>query len=339
MMSATPSREIRLASRPRGWPEPENFTLVRVEVPPPSVGEVLVRNVFMSVDPYMRGRMNAGKSYAPPFEVGQPLEGRAVGQVVASGTAGFAAGDIVLSMHGWREYFVASAGDVQKLDARVRPLSAYLGVLGMVGMTAWVGLMLGEARPGDCVFISAAAGAVGSICGQLAKARGCRVIGSAGSPEKVLMLVGELGFDVAFNYKDGDLAGQLNGAAPDGIDVYFDNVGGEHLEAALSAMRNHGRVVACGAISTYNDATPAPGPRNLFLIIGKRLTIKGFIVTDWRDRLPEYLKEANELLAQGRLKMKETVVEGIERAPQAFIDLLRGANVGKMVVKIAPEAY
>ena len=338
MTATVESREIRLAARPQGWPVLENFTLARVEVPPPSAGEVLVRNLYMSVDPYMRGRMNAGKSYAPPFDVGQVLTGRAVGQIVLSEAAGFAAGDIVLSMCGWREYFVALAGDVQKLDARVGPLSAHLGVLGMVGLTAWVGLMLGEARPGDCLFVSAAAGAVGSICGQIAKARGCRVIGSAGSAEKVAMLVNELGFDAAFNYKDGDLAGQLNAAAPDGIDVYFDNVGGGHLEAALYAMRNHGRVVACGSISTYNEAAPLPGPRNLFLIVGKRLTIEGFIVTDWRDRTAEFLREATELLAQGRLKMKETFVEGIERAPQAFLDLLRGANIGKMIVKIAPEA-
>jgi NADPH-dependent curcumin reductase CurA len=335
MTPTTFSQEIRFASRPHGWPTPDNFALVRVEVPTPSAGQVLVRNLFMSVDPYMRLRMNAGKSYAPPFEVGQTLQGSAIGQVVASEAADLAVGDIVSSFFGWREYFVARAAEVRKVDGSVRPLSAYLSVLGGIGLTAWVGLLLGEAKAGDLVFVSGAAGAVGSVAGQLAKLRGCRVVGSAGSAEKVAMLVNELGFDSAFNYKDGDLVGQLGAAAPDGIDLYFDNVGGAHLEAALSNMRDHGRIVACGTISTYNDATPAPGPNNLFQIVGRRLTIKGFIVTDWSDRAPEFMREVGPLLASGRLKMKETVVEGITNAPKAFVDLLRGTNVGKMIVKIA----
>jgi NADPH-dependent curcumin reductase CurA len=333
-MTPTRSREIQFASRPRGWPTADNFSLVETEVPPPAEGQVRVRNLYMSVDPYMRGRMNDVKSYVPPFQVGQTLDGAAVGEVVESRAEGLAPGDIVLSGRGWRESFLASAGEVRKVDRDVRPLSSYLGVLGGTGLTAWVGLKLAEVKAGDRVFISAAAGAVGSVAGQLAKLRGCRVVGSAGSPEKVRMLVEELGFDAAINYKDGDLLQQLNAAAPDGIDVYFDNVGGEHLEAAIWAMRNFGRIAACGAISQYNDEKPRPGPSNLHSIIGKRLTIKGFIVSDWLNQRPEFLKEVSGYLAAGKLKMKETVVEGIENAPRAFLDLLRGENVGKMVVKL-----
>lgn len=327
--------EIRLASRPKGWPTADNFALVRVEPPTPADGQVLVRNLSMSVDPYMRGRMNDVKSYVPPFQVGQPLEGGAVGEVVESRAAGLAPGDLVTSMRGWREVFVADAKDVRRVSRSVDPLSAYLGVLGMTGLTAWIGLNLVDVKAGDLLFVSAAAGAVGSVAGQLAKLRGCRVVGSAGSAEKVKVLVSELGFDAAFNYKDGDIADQLRAASPDGIDVYFDNVGGDHLEAALSAMRRNGRIIACGAISRYNDETPFPGPRNLFLIIGKRLTIRGFIVSDSMAQMPVFLNEVSGYLAEGKLVAKETVVEGLERAPQAFISLMRGENIGKMIVKLA----
>jgi NADPH-dependent curcumin reductase CurA len=333
-VSTTFSREIRLASRPHGWPTTDNFALARVELPAPRVGQVLVRNLYISVDPYMRGRMNEAKSYVPPFQVGQPLEGGAVGEVVESRADGIKTGDIVTSMRGWREYFVADAGEVRAVDSPVQPFSAYLGVLGMTGLTAWVGLNLVDVKAGDRVFISGAAGAVGSVAGQLAKLRGCFVAGSAGSPQKVRMLVDELGFDAAFNYKDGDLPGQLHAAAPDGIDVYFDNVGGEHLEAALSAMRLHGRIIVCGAISKYNDEAPTPGPRNLALVIGKRLSMKGFIVSDWLRDMPEFLRHATGYLTGGKLRLKETVVEGMEHAPQAFLDMLKGGNVGKMVVKL-----
>ncbi|MDP9122227.1 MAG: NADP-dependent oxidoreductase [Acidobacteriota bacterium] len=332
---STTSREIRLASRPQGWPTAANFELARVEVPPPGEGQVLVRNLLMSVDPYMRGRMNDVKSYVPPFQVGKPLNGAAVGEVVESRAEGFVPGDIVTSSYGWRERFVAGPGELYAVDRRVQPLSAWLGVLGVTGLTAWVGLLLAEVKAGERLFVSGAAGAVGSVAGQLAKLRGCYVVGSAGSAEKVAMLRSELGFDAAFNYKNGNLADQLKAAAPEGIDVYFDNVGGEHLEAALSALRVHGRIAACGAISVYNDETPPPGPRNLALVIGKRLTMKGFIVMDWLDRMAEFGQEVSGYLASGKLVAKETVVPGgIEHAPQAFLDLLRGGNVGKMVVQL-----
>jgi NADPH-dependent curcumin reductase CurA len=338
------SREIRLASRPQGWPTPENFELAGVGLDAPAEGQVLVRNLCMSVDPYMRGRMNDVKSYVPPFQVGRPLDGGAVGEVVESRSPHLAPGDIVTSNYGWREYAVGDGRDFRKVDEPARPVSLYLGALGMPGMTAWVGLNLGDVKPGDRVFVSAAAGAVGSVAGQLAKLRGCTVIGSAGSDEKVRVLVDEFGFDAAFNYRalrlvdgssgQGDLGAELRKHAPDGIDVYFDNVGGDHLEAALAAMRINGRIVACGAISRYNDETPPPGPRNLALMIGKRLTMRGFIVSDWAAETPRFLAEVGPYVRDGRLRVKETVVQGIENAPNAFIDMLRGENIGKMIVSL-----
>ena len=328
------SREIQLASRPKGWPSLDNFSLIETKVPPPSAGQVRVRNLFMSVDPYMRGRMKEAKSYVPSFQLGKTLEGTAIGEVVDSRIEGFQAGDIVNSMMGWREYYVADERGLRKLDKNVRPLSAYLGILGMPGLSAWAGLNLVDAKAGDTVFVSGAAGAVGSMAGQLAKLRGCKVIGSAGSQEKVKMLIDELGFDAAFNYKDGGIYAQLKKAMPDGIDVYFDNVGGDHLEAALSALRNNGRIAACGSISMYNEEVPPPGPRNLPLVTSKRLTMKGFIVLDWFHQIPQFMKEVGEYWSQGQLKLKETVVEGIENAPRAFLDMLRGGNVGKMIVKL-----
>jgi NADPH-dependent curcumin reductase CurA len=329
------SREIRLASRPTGLPTAADFTLASTEVEPLRDRQVLVRNRFMSVDPYMRGRMNAGKSYIPPFELGKTLDGGAVGDVIESSTREFKPGDAVISSFGWREFFIASPNQLHAVDRDVQPLSVYLGALGMTGMTAWVGLNLVEVKAGDVIFISGAAGAVGSVAGQLAKLRGCRVIGSAGSMEKVLFLRETCGFDIAFNYRSAPVLEQLNEAAPDGIDVYFDNVGGETLEAALSALRVHGRIIACGGISGYNEEKPRPGPSNLFNMITKRLTMKGMIVRDWLDRQNEFEKEVGGYFRAGKLKHKETVVQGIDKAVNAFLGLFEGKNVGKMVVKLA----
>ena len=326
------SREIRLAARPRGMPTADTFTLASVDVPAPAVGQVLVRNSMMSVDPYMRGRMNDAKSYVPPFEVGAALEGHAIGEVVASEAEGFAPGDIVQSMLGWREFALAAPAQLRKLDATVQPRSAWLGVLGVTGFTAWAGLQLVNVTATDRVFISGAAGGVGIIAGQLAKQRGCTVIGSAGSAEKVRVLTEELGFDAAFNYRDGEVYRQLMAAAPQGIDVYFDNVGGDHLEAALSALRPFGRIVACGAIAGYNE--PVPGPRNMPMIIGKRLTIRGFIVTDFESQRPQFEAEVAPMLASGALQGRETLVHGIENAPAAFLGLFSGGNTGKMLVTL-----
>jgi len=328
------SREIRLASRPKGMPAPQNFTIASVELGPPIDGEVLVRNLFMSVDPYMRGRMNEGKSYVPPFEIGKPLEGGAVGQVVESKADGFRPGDVVLSSLGWREYFMGKPQDLRSLSPKVQPFSVYLGTLGMPGMTAWVGLNIAETKPGETVFISGAAGAVGSVAGQIAKQRGCRVIGSAGSQEKVRFLKEECQFDAAFNYKTASNLKHLQETAPDGIDVYFDNVGGEALEAALAMLKMRGRIAACGAISMYNMEKPQPGPSNLFQVVVKRLTIRGFLVFDSIDKETEFQREVSELLMAGKLKHKETVVEGIEQAVDAFLGLFKGSNTGKMVVKL-----
>lgn len=335
-MPTITSREIRLASRPSGVPTRDNFTLAETTLAPLEDGQVMVRNHFMSVDPYMRGRMNDRKSYVPPFEIGKALDGGAVGEVIESRSSEFSTGDVVTSRYGWREAFIANPGELHGVDKTLEPLSVYLGTLGMTGMTAWVGLSMVEVKAGDVVYISGAAGAVGSSAGQLAKLRGCRVIGSAGSEEKVKHLLEECGFDAAFNYKAGPVLEQLKRAAPDGIDVYFDNVGGESLEAALSTLRLRGRIIACGGISNYNDEKPAPGPSNLFNMTTKRLTMKGLIVGDWLDRQREFEKEAGALYQTGKLKSFETVVVGIEQAAEAFIGLFDGKNIGKMVVDLEP---
>ena len=334
-MKPTVSREIRLASRPKGIPTAANFTRAQTELKSLPDQQVLVRNLFMSVDPYMRGRMSDRKSYVPPFEIGKVLEGGAVGEVVESRAKELKVGDAVTSNFGWRDYFISSPKDLHPVSREHQPLSVYLGALGMTGMTAWVGLNLVEVKAGDVIYISGAAGAVGNVAGQLAKIRGCKVIGSAGSLEKVKFLREECGFDIAFDYKTGPVVEQLKVEAPDGIDVYFDNVGGESLEAALSTLRVHGRIIACGGISGYNEERPRPGPSNLFNVTTKRLTMRGMIVRDWLDRQGEFEKEVGGFLQSGKLKNKETVVVGLDQAEAAFIGLFKGQNIGKMVVKLA----
>ena len=335
-MIARTAREIQLAARPSGEPRLSDFRLAEVEVPDPRDGQILVRNLMMSVDPYMRGRMSERKSYVPPYELGKALTGGAVGEVVESRADRVTEGDLVLHDYGWREYAVVDAQHVRSIDPELAPLSAFLGVLGMPGLTAYVGLLdIAQLREGDIVFVSGAAGAVGSLAGQIAKLRGHVVIGSAGSAEKVRYLRDELAFDAAFDYHDHPVAESLRSPAPDGIDVYFDNVGGEHLEAAIGSLRTHGRVAMCGAISTYNATDAPPGPRNMSLCVGKRLTLRGFIVRDHAERRPEFVREVGAWLQADRIKAPETIVEGgIEHAPQAFIDLLHGANIGKMLVRL-----
>ncbi|MEU9132935.1 NADP-dependent oxidoreductase [Kitasatospora sp. NPDC048540] len=335
---ATPTtgREWQLAARPQGWPTPADFALVEAPVRQPGPGQILVRNAFLSVDPYMRGRMNDVKSYVPPFGIGETMDGGAVGYVVASQAEGFQVGDAVLHGLGWREYATLDAARAVKVDPELAPLSYYLGVLGMPGLTAYAGLLeVASFREGDTVFVSGAAGAVGSLVGQIARLKGAaRVIGSAGSAEKVATLVDGYGFDAAFDYKAGPVAAQLAEAAPDGIDVYFDNVGGDHLEAAIGALNVHGRATLCGAIAQYNDTGAPVGPRNLALAIGKRLRLQGMLVGDHAALQPQFVADMAGWLKSGELRYDETVVEGVENAADAFIGLLRGANTGKMVVKL-----
>jgi hypothetical protein len=337
MQVKTKSREIRLASRPSGWPTAENFSLDEVEYGEPEAGQVLVRITHSSVEPYMRGRMNDAKSYVPPFQIGKPLEGGAVGFVVASGDESLPAGTWVHSMFGWREYALGPAKAFTKIDTTLAPPSAYLGVLGVPGFTAWVGLnIIAEFKAGETVFISSAAGAVGSIAGQLVKLKGGTAIGSAGGAEKVKFLTESLGYDAAFDHVGGEIERKLGQAAPGGIDVYFDNVGGEQLEAAISALKPFGRIAACGMISGYNDAQP--GPRNIIMVVGKRLTMKGFIVSDHWSRFGDFVAKIAPHLRSGKIVAQESFVDGIANAPQAFIDMLRGGkHIGKVVVRTAPE--
>lgn len=334
-MSKTANREIQLASRPQGWPTEENFRLVSTDIPTPGPGQIVVRNTFISVDPYMRGRMNDVASYVPPFALDAPLDGGAVGEVVASEADGFALGDTVLHALGWREYALLDAATVRKVDPALAPVSTYLGVLGMTGLTAYAGLLeVAAMQPGETVFVSGAAGAVGSMVGQIAKLRGAgRVVGSAGSPAKVERLRA-LGFDVAFDYHDGPVRESLHSAAPEGIDVYFDNVGGEHLEAAIGAMRPNGRAAICGMIAQYNATEPPAAPRNLAMIITKRLTLRGFIVSDYGNLGERFAQEVGGWLRDGKLSYDETIIDGIENAPAAFLGLLRGENLGKMLVRV-----
>ena len=333
------TREWQLVARPHGEPTPDDFRLVDVERSDPQDGQVLVRMLVMSVDPYMRGRMRAGKSYAAAWEVGETMRGGAVGRVVESRSPDVPEGALVLADAGWRDVAVLDAAHVRVLpDMPGIPPSYHLGVLGMPGLTAWAGLFRVAAfQPGEDVFVSGAAGAVGSLVGQFARLRGAgRVVGSAGSPEKVAWL-GELGFSAAFDYHDGPVAELLAAAAPEGIDVFFDNVGGEHLEAAIGALRLHGRAAICGSISGYNAVTPPPGPRNMSLLVANRLTLRGFLVGDHADLRPEFLETVPGWIASGDLVVRETVREGLENAVPAFLDLLRGGNTGKMLVRLAAD--
>ncbi len=331
------SREIRLTRHFTGPVLPEYFEIAEIDLPEPGEGEIQVKNVWLSVDPYMRGRMIGIKTYVDPFQVGAPMEGGAVGQVVSSKAEGFAEGDWVMSMYGWREGWTAPTAGVTKIDADLLPPEAYLGVAGLTGMTAYVGIkeMIGL-KPGETLWMSAGAGAVGSAGIQFAKAMGAHVIATAGGGEKTAFCT-ELGADAVVDYKAVDDLGAAVRAAAEplgGIDAYFENVGGDHLQAALDSLKPHGRMAVCGMIARYNDDAPSPGPSNLTQIVAKKLTLRGFIVSDHFDVYSDFVSDLSGWMMAGKVKTRDTVFEGIEKAPEAFMGLFTGANIGKMLVKL-----
>jgi NADPH-dependent curcumin reductase CurA len=331
-----PGLAVRLARRPEGVPAPDCFEVVPQPVPELEDGEVVVRNEFFSLDPYMRGRMSDARSYAAPYELGEIMHGDAVGRVVASDDPAIPVGASVVHGDGWRAWSAGPAARYRVVDTVKLSPTAYLGPLGLPGFTAYVGMKhIAGVREGDVAFVSAAAGAVGSLAGQVARQLGAsRVVGSAGSAAKVELLTSELGFDAAFNYKDGNLAGQLRVAANGRIDVYFDNVGGEQLEVAIGAMARWGRIALCGMISVYNETQLPPGPGNLGMLIGKRLNMRGFLVTDHEDLRGEFERAMTGWLTDGSMRTAETVVTGVQNAPQAFTSLFTGGNTGKLLVRV-----
>ena len=334
----TTSTQIQLINRPVGWPTQDDFRTATVELPDLGPDQVRGANEFVSVDPYMRGRMNDVKSYIPPFALGETMTGGAVGRVVESTAATHPVGSVVVHDLGWRDVAQGDASAFRVVEQIPGvSISAYLGILGLTGLTAYVGLVhIAHLKPGDSVFISGAAGAVGTAAGQIARLEGAsRVIGSAGSAEKVALLTDRYGYDAAFDYKQAPVREQLRGLAGDGIDVYFDNVGGDHLEAALDVMRNGGRAALCGAISAYNATERTPGPDNLVNIISRGLTLEGFTLGNYTHVFPEFAAKMGPWLASGDVVHDETVVDGIENSVDAFLQLMHGGNVGKMLVKVA----
>ncbi|MEM8935326.1 MAG: NADP-dependent oxidoreductase [Pseudomonadota bacterium] len=343
-MSDQTTRAVFLTAYPEGAPDLSNFAVRELPMPAAGAGEMLCRTVWMSVDPYMRGRMMPNvKSYIPPFKLDAPMEGGAVSQVVASHIDGFSPGDYVVDFTGgWKEHYVSTGEGAQKVSPEMAPLSAFLGVLGMPGLTAWGGMTkILDPQAGETVFVSGAAGAVGSLACQLAKLRGCRVIASAGSPEKCAWLEEEAGVDVAINYKDhGDasaLTEALTEAAPEGVTCYFENVGGMHLEAALNCLETGGRIAICGMIARYNDQGPQPGPSNLINLVSRRINLRGFLVSEFFDKGMEFAADVAPLLAAGKIKFREATYEGLEAAPEAFLGLFKGENFGKAVVRVSHD--
>ncbi len=332
--------QIVLAARPVGEPSAADFRILESSLPAAGKGEMLLRTLVMSLDPYMRGRMNAAKSYAEPVAVGGVMEAGAVSEVVTSGVAGFAPGDTVIGMTGWQSHSLSDGTGVTKTDTGEWPLSTALGVLGMPGLTAYAGMRnIGRPKKGETVVVAAASGAVGSVVGQIARIEGCRAVGIAGNPEKCDFVTGELGFEACLDRSAEGFAEALAAACPAGIDVYFENVGGAVLRAVIGLLNRDARIPVCGTIAHYNDTAPPPGPDHLPLLMRnalvKRLTIRGFLVFDFADLQPEFAATMKQWLAEGRVKYREDVVEGLENAPQAFIGLLRGENFGKVIVRLA----
>jgi hypothetical protein len=331
------NHQIRLKSRPTGEPTAANFEAAASPMPEPNDGEVLRRTIYLSLDPYMRGRMSDGPSYATPVQIGEVMGGHTVSEVVESRNPGFKKGDFVTAYDGWQAYGVSNGKELRTLDPKAVPISTAIGVLGMPGMTAFVGLMdIGQPKPGETVAVSAASGAVGSVVGQLAKITGCRAVGIAGSPDKCRYVVDELGFDVCINYKTDDLVPALKAACPNGVDIYFENVGGAVFAAILRVINRGARIPLCGMISEYN-ATGNPAGPNLRPLLVQRAMIKGFIVSDHNDRAPAFLQEVAPLVMSGRIKFREDIVDGLDNAPSAFIGLLAGKNFGKLMVRVSPD--
>ena len=331
------NRQITLARRPEGFPKESDFNLVESPIPTPATSEILMRALYLSVDPYMRGRMNDVKSYAPPVKLGEVMVGGVVGQVAQSNHPQFEKGDFVEGFFGWQEFAVSDGKGVRKIDPDLAPITTALSVLGMPGLTAYFGLLeTGKPRTGETVVVSGAAGAVGSMVGQIAKIKDCRVVGVAGSDQKIDYLVRELGFDAAFNYKTTeDYSKKLKELCPDGIDVYFDNVGGAVTDAVFKLINVRARVCVCGQISQYNLAKPEMGPRFLWKLIEKRARVEGFLVFQFADRYSEGLRQMAEWYKAGKMKIREEIADGIENAPRAFIGMLKGQNTGKQLVKVA----
>ena len=336
-MPAVTSRRVILKSRPLGAPKPSDFDLVQAPVPAPKSGEILCRTIYLSLDPYMRGRISGVKSYAKGVDPGELMVGGTVSEVMESRHPDFKAGDLVQGYDGWQTHAVSNGAGVRRLDPAQAPISTALGVLGMPGMTAYVGLLdIGRPKAGETVVVSAASGAVGSVVGQIAKLKGCRAVGIAGAKNKCDYVVDELGFDNCVNYKTGALVPALAAACPHGIDVYFENVGGEVTDAVVQLLNPFSRIPLCGLISMYNATSPAPGPSWRALLTNRAL-VKGFIVSDHLDRMPAFLADCATWVREGRLKFREDIVDGLENAPRAFIGLLEGKNFGKMLVRVAHE--
>jgi NADPH-dependent curcumin reductase CurA len=332
------NRQIRLKSRPAGMPTPDNFEIVDVPMPSLRDGDVLRRTTYLSLDPYMRGRMSDAPSYAASVNLHDVMCGHTVSEVVESRSPDFRAGDVVAGYDGWQRYAASNGKDLRQLDPKVVPVSTAIGVLGMPGATAYVGLFdIGQPKPGETVVVSAASGAVGSIVGQLAKIKECRAVGIAGSPDKCRYVVEELGFDACINYKTDDLVPALRAACPNGADIYFENVGGRVFAAMLQVINRGARIPLCGMISEYN-VTENPGGPNLRPLLVHRAMIKGFIVSDHYDRFPAFLKEVTPLVREGRIKYREDIIEGLEAAPSALIGLFEGKNFGKMLVRVAQDS-
>ncbi|MDB5592280.1 MAG: NADP-dependent oxidoreductase [Enterovirga sp.] len=342
-MTSTENRRVVLASRPEGEPRPENFRLETVPRPEPGDGQVLLRTLWLSLDPYMRGRMSEAKSYAKPVPVGGPMEGGTVSEVVLSRSDRFRPGDVVLAHGGWQDYAVADARGLRQLDPEAAPIQTALGILGMPGMTAYTGLAnIGQPKAGETLVVSAASGAVGSAVGQIGRIRGCRTVGVAGGPEKCRYLIEELGFDAAIDHRAPDLPERLREACPNGIDIYFENVGGEVWTAVFPLLNDFARVPVCGRIAHYSDTAPPPGPDRtvqlMAAILTRRLRLQGFIVSDFAAQQGDFLREMAGWIRDGQVRYREDVVEGLERAPEAFMGLLKGRNFGKLLVKVAERS-